>query len=411
MKLSKVTNILLAFAILISSQLACQTLIAPTPSALPPKVTEAAPTSADTPAAPTDDEIKAGIQRSLDLYAEAYTNNKPDVLDQVIDSENKPFYRIVRNRFDEFQKSYLAGQIEFEYVVVDITKREYGFVIAHIEGGNGLNAADWPFRQLGGNWVLSEPTVKQAGEPVRTETDHFIFTTYPWADNVNQKIMDMMETARSDVEKILGKAPEEKANVKIMPIYGLSPFNPMNAIALYMSEQGPIKNIIEVYTPFSYVYGTYDPAFGWDGELQTTLTHEYTHMVHARVFDKAGRLSSWMSEGLAEYVSSSNNDKIYYACNAMRSGTFIPILDETGAVFKQDLMHLTMLTENVGLAYNYSQSLVKFTVDNYGGLDGFWKLAGSLDKTSDFRKAVQDAFGIPYDEYNEKWLKWLKAQC
>jgi hypothetical protein len=412
MKPDKVVSLLLALAILMYSQLACQALIPPpTPVASPPPAaTDAPPASVSAPVEPTDAEIKAGIQKSLDAYADAYTHNKPDVLDQTIDRENKPFYRIVRSRFDEFQSSYLAGQIEFQYRVTAIQKREYGFVIAHIDAGYG-SSADWAFRQLDGVWVLSEPTVKQAGDPVRTETAHFIFTTYPWSDDVNPRIMEMMETARGDAEKVLGKAPEEKANVKIMPIYGLSPFNPMNAIALYIEEQGPIKNIIEVYAPYSYAFGRYDTALGWDKDLQTTLTHEYTHMVHARVFNNAGRLADWMSEGLAEYVSTVNNDNLYSACDALRSGTLIPILDDSDALAKQDLMHMSALDENTRLGYDYSHALVEFTVENYGGLDGFWKLAAALDKTGDFKKAVQDAFGISYDEYNEKWLAWLKRQC
>ena len=252
--------------------------------------------------------------------------------------------------------------------------------------------------------------MEQVGAPVITETDHFTFTTYPWADDVNQQIMDMMETARTDAEKVLGQAPKEKANVKIMPIYGLSPYNPMNAIALYNKNGGALDNIIEVYTPSSFAFSFYDPAIGWDGTLQQTLTHEYTHMVHARVFDNAGRLSDWMSEGLAEYVAGAD-ENLYWACDSVRSGTLIPILDESDVVSKQDLMHMYTLDQDFGLSYSFAHSLVTFTVENYGGLDGFWKLANALDDTGDFKEAVQASFGITYEEYNQKWQEWLKLQC
>jgi hypothetical protein len=69
------------------------------------------------------------------------------------------------------------------------------------------------------------------------------------------------------------------------------------------------------------------------------------------------------------------------------------------------------LTENFGLSYSFATSLVEFTVEEYGGLDGFWKLANETDKTSDFKKAVQEAFGISYEEYSAQWLAWLKKQC
>lgn len=219
-----------------------------------------------------------------------------------------------------------------------------------------------------------------------------------------------METARNNVENVLGRVPEEKANVKIMPIYSLSPYNPMGAIALYNREQGATKNLIDVYAPYSYAFSFFDPGRGWEGELQATLTHEYTHMTHARSFNGAGRLSDWMSEGLAEYVSGAEGRNAD-ACYAFRSGTFIPIVDQSEVVYKQDLMHMYNLEKNFGLSYSFATSLVYFTVENYGGLDGFWKLANALDKTSEFTEAVPEAFGISYEEYDEKWQEWLKAQC
>jgi hypothetical protein len=417
MKIKQITNLILAMLLLITPQIACQALTPKqqtSPTLIPQIATATVQPQVTTDPGDisqlSDDEIKAGIQASLNQFADAYTSNTPDLLEEVVDQTNKPFRRIVRNRFDEYQQSYAGGQYNFSYNLLDIKRRELGYVIAHFETIGGYEA-DWPFRLLDGHWVLTEPTVEQVGDPVITETEHFTFTTYPWADDVNQKIMDMMETARSNVKDVLGKVPDEKANVKIMPIYGLSPYNPMNAIALYNKDQGPIKNVIEVYTPNSYAYSFYDPALGWDGELQTTLTHEYTHMTHALSFGQAGRLSDWMSEGLAEYVSGAGEENSYYACDAMRSGTFIPILDDSNTANKQDLMHMYTLEKNFGLSYDFATSLVTFTVNKYGGLDGFWNLANALDDTSDFRKAVQKALGISYDEYNDAWQTWLKQQC
>ena len=402
-----------AIAILVSSQIACQTLTSPTATESSPPTQILPPSSPTDPLSLNDDEIKAGIQASLDMYAQAYNENDPALLQQVVDQDNKPFRRIVISRFDDFQNSSQAGTGTFSYSLISINKREFGYVIAQFSTAGGYQA-DWPFRQINGIWVITEPTVEQVGAPVITDTEHFTFTTYPWADDVNQQIMDMMEVARTNAEEVLGQAPTEKANVKIMPIYGLSPFNPMNAIALYNKNSGAndatLQNIIEVYTPESFAYSFYDPSVGWDGELQRTLNHEYAHMVHARVFDNAGRLADWMSEGLAEYVAGAD-ENLYWACDAARSGMIIPILDESDAFAKQDLMHMYLLEQDFGLSYSFAHSLVSFTVENYGGLDGFWKLADALDDTGDFKKAVQKAFGISYEEYDQKWREWLKGQC
>jgi len=419
---NKLQKISIAAVLLIASQLACQTLlpntaptVPPTPSVVPTVVTTSTvvlpiPTTVPTELPQfSDDEIKGGIQATLDQYAQAYNDNKPDLLDQVVDQENKPFRRIVRSRFDEFQDSYQAGSFDDQFTLLDITRRDDGFVLAHFENDGGYEAV-WPFRFQNGNWVISEPTVEQMGKPATKETDHFIFTYYPWADDVNPRIMELMENARQNVQKVLGKVPDEKANVEIMPGYGLHPFEAMNAIASYYQGTTPAEDKIRIYSPNSFAYSFYDSGLGWEGELEQTLTHEYTHMTHTRSFNKAGRSADWMSEGLAEYVSGAKENS-YWACDATRSGTFIPILDESGKVYKQDLMHMYGLDKNFGLSYDFATSVVEFTVQKFGGLDGFWKLAQALDQTSDFKQAVQKAFGITYDQYNSQWQAWLRKKC
>lgn len=424
MRPTRSLNLLMTAAILIASQFACNALSGPTqPTPLPSTtVPPTQPLSADTPPAEpaateaefdlsqfSDEDIQAGIQTALDQFAEAYTYNEPDLLEYVVDQTNKPFRRIVRSRFDDYQKSSSGGQLQFQYRLIGIERREFGYIIGHFETLGGFQA-DWPFRYYEDHWVLTEPTVEQVGEAVKIETEHFNFTVYPWADDVNGQIMDMLETARSNVESVLGKVPDEKANVIILPIYGLRPGNSSGAIASYDSGQGTLRNVIQIYAPHSYAYSFYDPALGWDGELLTTIVHEYTHMTHNLSFSKAGALSDWMSEGIAEYVAGQTDNK-YWACQAVQSGTFIPILDESDAVYKQDLMHMYLLEQDFSLSYDFATSLVDYTVEKHGGLDGFWKLATALDETSDFKKAVQSAFGITYEQYNTDWQIWLKNQC
>jgi len=358
----------------------------------------------------SEEQIKGGIQDALNIYTQAYNENNPALLDQVVDQENKPFRRMVRSRFDEFQNSSDAGQYKFNYAIREIHRVEKGYVIAHFEEDGGW-FADWPFRLSNNGWVLTEPTVDQVGAPKITETEHFSFTTYPWADDVNLRIIEMMETARQQVQDKLGVAPSEKATVNIVPIYGLNPYETPHAIAWY-SAGGSVNgnDLITIYTPNSFAYSFYDPALGWDGTLQITLTHEYTHMAHERNFHNAGRLADWISEGLAEYVAAAPYN-VENACYYYKNGVIIPVLDESNKVAKQDLMHMTNLEKDTWVAYLYSHALVKFTVDEFDGLDGFWKLANKIDLTGDFKKAVNQTFGISYDEFNRRWQKWLSHQC
>lgn len=424
MKTFRIAALFAALLAIGLSQLACQTLtraaetpapayviVTATPQVIVITATPAAATPQANPVgAMSDEEIHLGIQAALDVYAQAYTENNPALLEQAVDQENKPFRRIVRSRLEEFANSSLGGQITFENTLIRIQRREMGFVIAHFKDQGGWYA-DWPFRFVGDHWVLTEPTLEQLGAPVTTETEHFTFVTYPWADDVNPEIIAMMETAREQVTDRLGQAPAEKAKVRIVPAYAVDPFGTMSAIAWY-AEGGDVDggDLMHIYAPNSFAYSYYDPALGWDGTLQATLTHEYTHMAHARVYNRAGRLADWMSEGLAEYISEAPGN-LRYACRAYKGGTVIPILDESGAVAKQDLMHMTFLAKDTGLAYAYSHALTSFVTENYGGLEGFWKLAAAIDSTGDFKKALKEAFGVDFKDFNREWENWLKGQC
>jgi hypothetical protein len=368
----------------------------------------------ETPISPlenlSDEQIKAGIQDALNIYAQAYNENNPALLNQAVDQDNKPFRRMVRSRFDEFQNSSDAGHYTFSYHLHGIRRQDPGFVIAHFEDSGGW-VADWPFRHTETGWVLTEPSVEQVGAPRTTDSEHFTFITYPWAEDVNSRIIKMMETARQQVQDKLGVAPAEKAIVNIVPIYGLYPYETPQSIAWYSPAGSANGNdLITIYTPNSFAFSFYDPVLGWDGTLQTTLTHEYTHMAHARNFHNAGRSADWMSEGLSEYVADPPYG-VENACYYYKEGINIPILDESGAFAKQDLMHMTYLKKDTGLAYDYSHALVKFTVEEFDGMDGFWKLADNIDRIDDFKIAIKQTFGISYDDYNRRWEKWLKSQC
>ncbi len=365
----------------------------------------AAPTATATPEpTPTSAEITRGIQLALDLYARAFNDNDPELLKQAVDQDNLPFRRLVQSRFQEFQQSFLGGDLAFEFEVKDIQRREFGFVQAHIETPEGL-AADWLFRQVDGRWVLSEPTVEQVGAPRIVEHEHFTFTTYPWAGDVNNEVIKRMENARLRVQERLSQAPAEKAEVHIIPIYGLTRGTNPSFIAQYLPSQEGLDRIM-IYAPRSFLFGFYDPQIGWEQDLENVLTHEYTHMAHERNFDNAGNLATWMSEGLAEYVAGSTS--ITLAFEAARTGDIIPIVDtESDVLNKQDLAHFYSLDKDIGLAYGLSQSLVTYIVETYGGLDAFWKLARALDETQDLDEALRAAFKVTYTGFDRGWRAWL----
>ena len=188
---------------------------------------------------------------------------------------------------------------------------------------------------------MSEPAENQLGKREKVDTEHFTFYMYPWADDVNSKLVELIEQARSNVLDKLGKVPEQKTLVYIRPIFGVAGSDNPNTLAFYdRSNRGGDR--IVMYAPESYVFQAYDPAVGWEKELEITLTHEYTHLVNNRSFTPIARMTDWMVEGLAEYVSDPNSARDRGVPLAVETDQIIPIKDTSGQVNKQDLEHLTI---------------------------------------------------------------------
>jgi hypothetical protein len=371
---------------------------APTASADP------APTAGSTA---SDEEILASIQQSLDFYTDAYNKNKPELLKQATDQTNAPFRRFIQTRFDTFQESIRAGQVSEIKAVKILRKLDLGFVLAQVESGSGV--ADWTFREVGGRWVMSEPTERQLGKREKVEDEHFVYYVYPWSKDMNTKVMELMETARSNVEQKLGKVPDTKPNVYIRPTFGAGGIENANVLAYYDRNSRDGDRIV-LYTPESYVFGFYDPAAGWESELVSTLTHEYTHLANHRAFTPLARMNDWMVEGLAEYVSDPDSARRRGVPLAVANDAIIPIKDTSGVVNKQDLEHLTILEKDISLAYGLAETLVDYIVETHGGMDGFWKMVNAFDKSQNFDKALQEAYGIGYDEFDQGWRAWLKQK-
>jgi hypothetical protein len=392
---------------------------APAPTSAPaaaPAATSAPPAAVSAPtqaaaraatSAPTEDDVKAGIQQTLDLYSKAWIENNPDLLQQTVDQSNAPFRRLVSGRFDTFQQSIASSIYKTDYKVKSVKPRDLGFMQAQVERASDGAVADWLFRQVKGRWLLSEPTEKQIGKRVKIDGEHFTYYTYPWADDINPKLEQLMENARAKVLERLGKVPDKKTNIYILPVFGIgSPQDP-GVLAFYDRAARGVSRMV-IFGPESFSFGFYDSSQGWEPALQGTLTHEYTHLVNDASFTPIARMTDWMVEGLAEYVS--DHPRTPQVREAVWANKIIPIIDTSGTVNKQDLEHLSILDKDVSLAYGLAYSLVAYINEKYGGMDGYWKLVQTFDKEQNLDKALQGAFGISYEQFDKDWRAWLKEK-
>lgn len=403
-----------------STAAASASAAAPSAAASPSAETSAAPSaaaasvaaspgaSAAASGAATGDDaaVIAKIQETLDTYAKAFNDQDQSLLAQVVDPKSGVMKRFVTTRYQNVQDSVFGGGGTYKYTVQQITRRPFDFVTAEIET-NGL-LAYWTFKQVGDKWLMSEPTEQQLGDREKVETDHFIFYMYPWTEEVNATLMKEMETAREQVLAKLGKVPDKKADVYIKPTFGVGATTSVNVLAFY-SPPARGNDRMVIVAPKSYTFPFYDPSVGWEAEVQTTLTHEYAHLVNNRSFTPISRLREWMTEGLAVYVSDDTGyDNLVRA--AVDADKVIPIIDTSGQVNKQDLEHLTILNtkEQVVTAYGLGKTIVQYINEKYGGMDGFWKFADAFDKKQNMDAALQEAFGISYEQFDKDWRAWLK---
>ena len=379
---------------------------APSPTVAGTNQTVGAPVtplaSTAVPTAEGDAAILASIQEALDLYARAYSEHSIELLNQAIDQENAPFRRFMQSGFDTNQSS----STKRHYTAQSILKHlPYGFVLTRVEQQSG-GVADVTFRKVNNRWILSEPTEAQLGERKQLNSEHFTFFTYPWIDDINPDILTAMENARDNVQRALGKVPDQQALIYVNPIFGLGSPVGSDIRASYIHDRKQPR--IEVFAPWSYPFGFYDPAEGWKKQLEQLLTHEYTHLANDLSFVPIVRMSGWMSEGLAEYVAGVGHTEAIR--EAVHSDQIIPIIDtESSVLDKQDLQHFGTLQAGSEESYGFAYSLVAYIVDRHGGLDGFWKLVGAYDKTQDLDKALQQAFGIDYTQFDKDWRAWLKT--
>lgn len=385
------------------------------PTAAPSPIAIGSPTQA--PAAPAGaggeldlEAARAGIQAALDDHARAYSENDLELLRSTVDQSNAPFRRLAEQQFEGYQRSSGAGGGSWRFTVAGLTARDLGFVQAQVDRQDGWRE-DWLFREVDGRWVLSEPTEAQLGERYTFESEHFIFQTYHWSDDVNQRLAELMERARDEVEAKLGKVPAEQYTVNVRPIFGLTPPADPGALAWYRAATRPRGDRIAINAPGGYHFSPYDPGEGWESMLYTILVHEYTHLVHLRSFTEYYGLPDWMSEGLADYVAERPQAGAVSA--ALARGKTFPIVDRSNQTAPQDLDHLSLLTADVGLAYGFAYSIVAYIVEEHGGLEGFWNFARIFKATpgtgeARYDAAMAEAFGMSYAEFDAAWRAWLE---
>jgi hypothetical protein len=385
---------------------ACQSKI---PNSVPAPSSPGTFTNSTEAALPTvidaDVVIQAGIQKTLDDYNSGLEKNDKSLFMNTIDPSNQVLWNFANQNFDYMENTVfmLTGKLGMKVAQIKVLPQ--GLVLATITRDRDRRIAHWYFRKVDDRWVLSEPTIEESGPPQTVEDGNYTFSTYPIAEEVNARYPYLMEKARVHVQQDLGKAPASKIKISVFPAAGMSPYATGDLSGWHIDPAAEGTDEIYILTPTTYFFGFYDPKAGWEPDLEMLLTHELARVAYVRDFGNPGQGVDWFFEGLAEYVAGYNEMPDVKA--AIEEDRIIPILDPSGN--KADLAHFAKV-ENRVLAYGLAESLVTFIAEQYGGLDTFWALAKSYDKTQDIRKAIQETLGVSYEEFDTAWRTWLKEE-
>ena len=372
-------------------------------------VTAAAGATADI-ASQSDEEIIAGMQEAVDVWSEAFSTGNPELLKTIIDPKRPALRRTQEGLLKYYNESQTAGQMDWQGKVAEIKRRELGYVEASVDTSGGRRP--FTFKQIKGTWMLSEPSRSELGKREKLETENFTIQYYPWDEDIVAEMGQLMEAAHEKNQEVLGRVPDEKPLVQLIPTIETMPGGGRaGVLAFYRRGSGARLGLKEmvVNSPQSFGFVAYDPAVGWQADLTETLAHEYVHLINDCCFTPIARMNDWMIEGIAEYVASGPRSRQAQVAYAVQNDSLIPIRDTTeGRVYKQDLENLSILEQDNSLAYGEASSLVDFIVRNYGGLDGFWKLVEEYDRTQNFDTALQNLHGISFDDFDKAWREDLQ---
>ena len=349
--------------------------------------------------------IKARIQHTLNDYNTALEKHDKELFMSTVDQENQVLQESFSTFYDGFEKSGFPNTVKLGMTLIGIEQIDNDLVLAHIWRDRDDWQADWFFRESTAKWVITEPTAAEAGVPQAITSGMYTLTTYPITDYLNGKIISLVSKAQEDLLNDLGEIPKDKITITVYPSVSISPLDgrALSAWSINPSEDGP--DTIDLISPASWSFGFYDPGVGWESDFEMLLTHELARITYVRNFGNPGQGVDWFFEGLTEYVA--GFDEMSEVTAAVQNDTITPIIDRSSTEKKIDLAHFENLA-NLRLAYGLSESLVAFIVEQYGGLETFWALAKSYDRTQDMNQALRDTLGIDYEQFDAGWREWLK---
>ncbi|MBI4506754.1 MAG: hypothetical protein HY691_14565 [Chloroflexi bacterium] len=288
--------------------------------------------------------------------------------------------------------------------VLRVQQHRGPYLRAWIDAGSGERFA-WTmvFRQVDGQWLLSEPRDRELGSRQLYESAHFRIRYWEWDGDVVDRAGRLADEAYARVVGALNVEPKLKPIIVMSPTFETHPGRGGHSQAAFYNPD--LKDTLFVRSLESYGTPPY-PTLGMtsEDELRWSIAHELTHLVNDQVVPIV-KMQEWMSEGLAEWVSSPIKDRL--VAQAVRGGRLPSLKELDDTINGKEQMGYS--AQQVRRAYDLSIAVVEYLVERYG-LDGFWRLAKEFATARSMVEATPKALGVSYQQLEGDWQQYVRQQ-
>ncbi|MBT4510740.1 MAG: peptidase MA domain-containing protein [Chloroflexi bacterium] len=315
----------------------------------------------------------------------------------------------------EAESSHEITDIELRYTIEKVTVTSVTTTIKpdFVTGIHVITRWRWdtrkfdlpPGARINYKWIVTNNT----GDKLETESATLIFedSRHSWSElaeeNVRllwykgdatfgQELMDAAQTALAKLAQDTGAKLEREARIYI---YGDT--DELHEALIYPQEwTGGLA-----FTDYGIiVIGISTDRLSWG---KRTIAHELSHLViHQMTYNPLSNVPTWIDEGLAMFTEGGLRDDLADNLDdALEDDTLFPVRS-LGGSFPTD-------SEEAGLAYAQSYSLVSFLIENYGS-EKMMALLELLKQGNSYDDALLEIYEFDVDGLDEEWRTSLGLQ-
>ncbi len=238
----------------------------------------------------------------------------------------------------------------------------------------------------------------------RSAGGHFLIRYAPGADDVIAELAgEVLEAAWREIGDDLGLRPADPIRVELLGSPSdLAKLSPLTEAEIETTGTIALSkyNKLMVVSPRATVFG-----YPW----MDTLAHEYTHLLVSRL--SGDNVPVWLHEGIARFEQTRWRSPPELDLSASERLLLTTAIKKRRFIGLEE-MHPSMAKlpsqEAAALAYAQVYTLVGF-VHAKVGYAGLREILATQENGKSAKRAVSDAFGLPWAELDKRWQRNLRT--